>query len=81
MLRTTTITVPKVSDLLPTDVLRIVYMPWKETSQVYLSLDKHVAGGKLTVTDGRELEELHFILRDFAVLLQVGLDENQNSIQ
>ena len=40
--------------------------------QVYLSLDKHVAGSKLTVTDGRELEQLHFILRDFAVLLQVG---------
>ena len=29
-------TVMKVSDLLPTDVLRIVYMPWKETSQVGL---------------------------------------------
>ena len=39
---------------------------------MYLSLDKHVAGSKLTVTDGRELEQLHFILRDFAVLLQVG---------
>ena len=34
--------------------------------------DKHVADGKLTVTDGRELEQLHFILRDFAVLLQVS---------
>ena len=37
-----------------------------------MSLDKHVADGKLTVTDGRELEQLHFILRDFAVLLQVS---------
>ena len=41
-------------------------------TQVYMSLDKHVADGKLTVTDGRELEQLHFILRDFAVLLQVS---------
>ena len=39
---------------------------------MYLSLEKHVADGKLTVSDGRELEQLHFILRDFAVLLQVG---------
>ena len=39
---------------------------------MYLSLEKHVADGKLTVSDGRELEQLHFILRDFAVLLQVS---------
>ena len=39
---------------------------------MYLSLEKHVANGKLTVSDGRELEQLHFILRDFAVLLQVS---------
>ena len=38
---------------------------------MYLSLDKHVADGKLTVMDGRELEQLHFILRDFSALLQV----------
>ena len=39
---------------------------------MYLSLEKHVADGKLTVSDGRELEQLHFILRDFVVLLQVS---------
>jgi hypothetical protein len=41
----------KVADLLPTDVMRLVYAPWKETSHIYLSLEKHVDGGKLTIRD------------------------------
>ncbi len=63
----------KVADLLPTDVLRIVYGPFKETSQTYLNLEgiADPAAGKLAIADPTQLRELHLVLRDFAALLQL----------
>lgn len=49
------------------------YVPWKETSNIYLSLDKHIApcGTKLNIVSNGELESLLFIIKDFSTLLQV----------
>ena len=70
-LRTSIETVVKVSEILPEDVLRIVDQAWKETSAIYLQLEKFIQNGKLVLPNQEECKQLHYLLRDFASLLQV----------
>ena len=49
------------------------YIPWKETSTIYLTLDKHIdhTGTKLNIVDPGELQSLLFLIKDFSSLLQL----------
>ena len=51
--------------------ISLQYTPWRELSDMYLSLEKHVSGGKLAIYDPEELRRLHFMLKDFTSFLQL----------
>lgn len=100
-LRASIETIVRVSEILPEEVLRIVDLSWKDTSAIYLQLDKMLvvvegegggdkpanqggggaaAGGgqqrcrrrtRLTLPNSDECTQLHFLLRDFASILQL----------
>lgn len=65
----------KVAELLPEDVLRIIDLAWRETSQTYLELEKVVCekeGSRVfTIQSDEEVEKLKAILKDFASMLQL----------
>ena len=70
-LRTSIETIVKVSELLPEDVLRTVDHSWKETSAVYLQLDKTVQNKSIVLPSQEECTRLHYLLRDFASVMQL----------
>jgi len=61
----------RVADVFPTDVLRIIDTSWKETMSVFMQVEGRIKDGNLILNSEEECKQLHYVLRDFASLLQI----------
>lgn len=63
--------VMKVADVFPNDVLRIIDTCWKETMTMFMQVEGCIKDNRLVLSNEEECKQLHYLLRDFASLLQI----------
>ena len=62
----------RVADVFPNDVLRIIDTSWKETMSVFMQVESRIKDNQnLILNSEEECKQLHYVLRDFASLLQI----------